>query len=374
MTALKPSARGTLDFIQILRGLAAVMIVVWHSDLALEKFHADYWRDVHPVFRAQLYPFWANHLNLSVDIFFCISGFIMTMLAARTKSAKDAVVFMRNRIARIMPPYWFFTFAIVGLYSVSSAFHTWRFVGDWTRDFPATLYSLFLLPIKDGPVLAVGWTLVHEFFFYYFVALVIALGFGRRLPYFLLAAAVIGVAFRLLGVDILNGYLLSDYYVEFFFGSLAFMCYKNTSRIFPALQLAIAPLCFVLLSYLLDRTLNTPAEKLLTVFGSGIVSYLLISGLAGLDAKHSISSYGFGRLWLKIGDASYSLYLSHWFTLSLIGKLAIPFADMPIPIIVLWHICSLFLTILVGLLFAQWVELPAHKKIVNALNRRRQAA
>lgn len=40
-----------LSSIQILRGIAALLVVVWHSDLAIEAFTGDYWRDEGVPFR-----------------------------------------------------------------------------------------------------------------------------------------------------------------------------------------------------------------------------------------------------------------------------------------------------------------------------------
>jgi peptidoglycan/LPS O-acetylase OafA/YrhL len=354
-----------LAFIQILRGIAALLIVVWHSDLALELFQNDYWRDGNSFYRAQVYPFWANNLHIGVDLFFCVSGFIMTMLAARARSSGDALLFLRDRFIRILPPYWFFTFAIVLLYAASPSFHTWRFTGLLGQDITATVYSLLLLPIKLGPVLSIGWTLVHEFFFYYFITLLIALKLGTRVTIALFIAAAIGVVFRLIGFELFNGYFLSDYYVEFFFGSLSYVLYKKTRQFQPLLQLALAIALYFPLSWLIDVYVDTAAAKLLNAFGSGIIAFLLISSLAGLDKKHDFASAPFGRFLVKLGDASYSLYLSHWFTLSFIGKLALPFTDLPVPLIILWHGAAICVTVWVGYVFAHRIELPLHKKIVN---------
>lgn len=365
MTSLKTSP--ALPSIQILRGFAALLIVVWHSDLALELFDHDYWRDASPVFRAQLYPFWANHLNLGVDLFFCISGFIMTMLAVNTSTAKDGWIFLRNRVARIIPPYWFFTVLLLALYILAVPFHIWRLNGLLMHDVPDTLLSFLLWPMKDGPILAIGWTLIHEFFFYYFVFVIILVGQGRRLPYYLGVAALIGIVFRFTGIEILNGYLLSDYYVEFFMGSLAFVFHKRTMGFAPALQIGAALLLFFLASYVLDQVLDTPAFYLTTVISAGCISFLLISGLQGLHARRPLTDSRCGRFFVRLGDASYSLYLSHWFILSALGQLAAPFSTAGRPFIIVWHVLAITVTILAAMLFAEWVELPLHRRILKAL-------
>lgn len=367
MTKAKTSP--TLPSIQILRGIAALLVVIWHSDLALERFTNDYWRDGTEAMRAAFYPFWANHLCIGVDIFFCISGFIMTMLAAKATTRTDAWLFLRNRVVRIFPPYWFFTFLLLLLFAMDVPFHIWRLNGQLMHDVPDTLLSLILWPQKMGPVLAVGWTLVHEFFFYLFVFALILLKQGKRVPHFLGLAALIGVAFRLTDIKILNGYFLSDYYVEFFMGSLAFVFYQRASRSVPALQLTLAVLLYLHLSYSLDQTLGSPTFHLLNVFGSGLISFLLISGLHGLQTRFELTSSRLGRFAVRLGDASYSLYLSHWFSLSAIGLLAIPFADAPRSVIIAWHILSVSVAVGVGMLFAHWAELPFHRRLLKAFRK-----
>jgi len=360
-----------LTSIQILRGFAAFLIVIRHSDLALELFRADYWRDVRPSARALLYPFWANHLNIGVDIFFCISGFIMAMLANKAGKS-EAWPFLRARLARIVPPYWFFTLCLLALYNISSGFHTWRLTGFLVHDVPATVLSFLLLPQRNGPILAIGWTLLHEFLFYYFVTALIWLGRGKSLLFYLGGAAIIGVALRLLGGELFYGYLFSDYYVEFFMGALAFACHQRVARFFPSLQLLAALALYLATSYLMDVFLAPIPNSLINVTGSGLIGFLLINGLIGLDAKHDLKAWALGRLGAKIGGASYSLYLSHWFSLSLIGKLAAPFANAATPVIIVWHVGAILATVAIAVLFASKVELPLHRKLVHWLAHDRQ--
>ncbi len=67
--------------LQMLRALAALLVVVCHSHVALRMNTHNYWVDGDPAFRAANHFFLFNHLDLGVDIFFAISGFIMAMLA-----------------------------------------------------------------------------------------------------------------------------------------------------------------------------------------------------------------------------------------------------------------------------------------------------
>ena len=80
--------------IQMLRGIAAAMVVCVHIQLQLSRLG---FADVSQ-----------NWLLSGVDIFFVISGFIMWVSIAN-RPERTAAEFMRHRIARIVPLYWLLT-------------------------------------------------------------------------------------------------------------------------------------------------------------------------------------------------------------------------------------------------------------------------
>ena len=180
---MKATLSGNLIAIQILRCVAALLVVVWHSQLSIKLFTRNYWSEGDSLFRALHFPSFANHLSVGVDIFFCISGFIMSMLAARTKSA-NAGSFIVDRFVRILPPYWLFTTIVIAVYLVNPGFNVGEFTGEAGQDAVRIVKSFLLVPQDKNPVLGVGWTLIHEFLFYYLVALLIFLKQGQRSPRF----------------------------------------------------------------------------------------------------------------------------------------------------------------------------------------------
>jgi exopolysaccharide production protein ExoZ len=93
--------------VQALRGLAACMVVVYHStQLWSEHVGAG--------------GTWFNGLS-GVDIFFVISGFVMTVSTRGKKghgphAARD---FMERRLVRLVPMYWLITFlTVLKLYAI----------------------------------------------------------------------------------------------------------------------------------------------------------------------------------------------------------------------------------------------------------------
>ena len=279
-----------------------------------------------------------------------------------------------SRFARILPPYWFFTIAVIAVYLLNPRFNIGGLTGSWGRDALPILKSFLLVPQDQQPVLGVGWTLIHEFLFYYLVAILIFLKQGQRIALILAAIAGIGVALSLGGAKLFYGYGLSPYYVEFFAGALAYRVYHKTSSFYPEAQCAFAIALYFLVSALIDTHHAFSLPSLIQVFGFGLMGFLLISGMMGVDAKYDLKKFALARSLARIGDGSYSLYLSHWFVLSFIGKFAALVPGAPLPFVVIWQVAAIATAIAFAILFAEHLELPFHRRLLNHLKSRRRAA
>jgi peptidoglycan/LPS O-acetylase OafA/YrhL len=351
--------------------LAALLVVVWHSHLSIKLFTHDYWpEDGDYIFRALHYPFWANHLAAGVDIFFCISGFIMTMLVTRTGRV-NASAFIIDRFVRILPPYWLLTTVVIAVYLLNSRFNIGGLTGIFRQDVSLIVKSFLLIPQDRNPILGPGWTLIHEFLFYYLVAIIIFLSLRRRIALILAAVAAVAVALSFDGIIVLYGYGLSPFYVEFFAGALAYRVHHKTSFLFPEAQFAIAIALYLCVSALIDVFL---LPLYVQVFGFGLMGFFLISGMIGIEVKYDLKRFSPMRLLARVGDASYSLYLSHWFVLSLIGKLAAFVPGAPLPFVVIWQVVAIASAVIFAVLFAEYIELPFHKSLLNRLKSHREIA
>lgn len=141
-----------INSVQYLRALAAMM-VVWHHALG----------QVAGTFNFIHVPEFGPY---GVDLFFMISGFIMLV----TTWGKDMTPkeFMWHRLRRIVPLYWIVTLAMVVIAIIApTLFKTLK----W--DVPSLLKSLSFIPYDSlaapgrvAPLLVPGWTLNFEMFFY----------------------------------------------------------------------------------------------------------------------------------------------------------------------------------------------------------------
>jgi exopolysaccharide production protein ExoZ len=137
--------------------------------------------------------------SAGVDVFFVISGFIMVHICWENFGRWAAAVdFLRRRVIRIVPLYWLATLAALAYHRVSA---THGAHAGWSE----LLYSLAFIPYADdegfwSPILPQGWTLSYEMMFYGLFAL--GLSFPRQI-----ALPAVGVT---LGAFVIAGPFLSN--------------------------------------------------------------------------------------------------------------------------------------------------------------------
>jgi len=276
--------------VQYARALAALLVVLAH----LSGFSA-----FQPLTTSSFGSF-------GVDMFFVISGFIMW----ETTKDQRPLDFMCRRIARIVPPYWFYTTLLVLLAVLSP-----RLAPNIQLSWEAILGSYFFIPYTDhrgimNPILLQGWTLNFEMYFYIIFAASLML-VHRAIRFF----AVIG----LLSISALIGLSLdtppaivsmvtSTVLLEFALGMILAIAWRHWKPGMAAALpiIAVGSVCLIL------AELRQPSDDLRLIF-FGIPSALFLFGLLGTENFLSRKPL---RPLVAAGDASYSLYLAHPFVLS----------------------------------------------------------
>jgi exopolysaccharide production protein ExoZ len=291
-THLLQVRRQVIFNVQLLRFLAAAAILLTHTASLLLPATS---------------PIWAVPWTGGVDVFFVISGFIMTwMTAGQFGSDGAAAQFLRRRIIRIVPPYWFFTFAVIAIVIVAGGR-----VRNTTADPVQVLTSLLFVPWPriDGnlnPILSQGWTLNYEMFFY--LAFALSMMFRRGL-------LLLVIAFCLLVA--MHAFIPSSWFVlafysdpiilEFVAGIALARVYLTGRRVPPLtslLMIAAAVLWFALVPI--------DAGDFSEPISVGIPAALLTSAL--VLAPEPLRLGPIRRAFRAGGDASYTLYLSHTLT------------------------------------------------------------
>ena len=310
MTA--PTPVRELASIQCLRGAAALLVVLFHAQGAvLLRYPQD--------------PGWLNGFFrlrdfgvVGVDLFFVVSGFIMFHVYREPFGMPGAAAdFLRRRMIRIAPLYWILSAGLVfALWAAPGAFSTLRF------DARHAVESLLFIPTRNSagehlPVLAVGWTLSYELYFYLLFALTL-----RTSPSFSLAllgmwfsgSAIWGAVHP--AASPTGEMLGSDLLVEFVLGGIVAQALASGRILAPAAARAVIALAMLTLAAQVG-TGFVPGGHLP---GRGIPAFLLVAGLVSLEVRASLRS----PAWLaRIGDASYSLYLTHILVIAVFFKASV---------------------------------------------------
>ena len=297
-----------LGNIQSLRGIAALLVVLSHLLTIEQNFSPD-----------SILPNITRFGIMGVDLFFVISGFIMVYVTWRLKpNMKQSLIFLYARTTRIYPLYWF----ILGI-----LFCAWLLkptITTFDVERTSLIRSFFLWPDQTLPMLKVAWTLIHELYFYFIFTFILLLPQYFRLIALSLWAFII-LAANFIGFNRASPELLLIFHplsLEFYFGAISawiFMKLTHRKTIAPlgAFNLIFGVIALMISLLYLSTSLDAKAypSHWMRCFLFGLPSAFIIYGLAALDSNNSQLPH-----WsVKLGDWSYSLYLSHVLTLSALG-------------------------------------------------------
>lgn len=308
--------KAKLPGIQILRAAAALMVVIWHVGGIAKNFKDI---DATP-------PSFLMFGYAGVDLFFVLSGYIICRVCSNREFHWKN--FARKRFLRIYPFYALFSGLALLAWIVNPA---WT-LGGMGPTLSSIVDSFFVLPQQHDPVLFVGWSLEHEVQFYMVAGLLFALQLEAFLPLVLFVIFLVGIlAHAMFGID-WWWLLLSPSHLDFALGALVFFWREPIRALGWRLPLVAGIAIFCATAAVApessDMTLDGFSAIRTLGFGSG--SCLLL--IAATNTEFSSLPYSPALAILLaagvyLGDASYTLYLSHPFVLSLTGKLGV-FLDL----------------------------------------------
>lgn len=329
-----------LEWLQVLRGIAATMVVLCHMGMWEEKAMGA----------GAVAPHFLKSGESGVDIFFVISGFIMVFITPeKFKGASEWLAFLYRRFTRIFPPYWIVTGLLFLIWLrkpelFNNYYHNQMDIGR----------SFLLLPQSFTPLIAVGWSLIHEVYFYFVVSFVFWRNqFGR-------VAWLVGWFVTLLGLNIFGSaelfrgspvmqLLLSPFSLEFQMGMIAAFTWKYLARLrlrawFYVISASICLVGIYVSGGVIPSVGVYPDNNhLFRVAYYGLPAFILVAFVVQIDAGAFLKA---PRWAVLAGDASYAIYLLHlpiinaayksfsaWvphpnFCLSIIGFLAIVAASI----------------------------------------------
>jgi exopolysaccharide production protein ExoZ len=286
--------------LQILRFVAALMVVYWHAAILTQSVCG---------------PGFAHILRHSpelggagVDLFFVISGFVITITGPLAAPMPTGGQFFWRRWSRVAPVFYVLTIPTILVFGM-------RLNTD------QTIATLLFWPAAGArivtPYLTNGWTLCFEMVFYTAVALIMLGGKLRR--NLLIGAAMAAVLVVLRQTSDWDGLLIlaNPVFLEFGAGVALALLWPRIARlgggfgvIFLAGALGIYGLETLIgvpkLVHPNTILLDTDALRRIAVLGAPAA--LLVAGALVFP----IDKPGRAALILaRLGDASYSLYLVH---------------------------------------------------------------
>lgn len=335
-------------FLQILRGVAASLVVGHHY--VASQIERGF--DVRP---------WVENMGGSgVDIFFVISGFIMMITQSAPGKLVSAKEFLWRRLVRIAPLYWVLTIAAFLLALLAGS--------EVNSDFSLqkTISSMLFLPYGSGIdmeanahtayVIPMSWTLTYEWYFYMIFAITLALGMqpvSRLCTMTVWFGITVAIGLWLQPTSLILQMATNPLVFEFLLGCLVAILYRRGYR----LRGWQAGVLAIISAYLLSNIFHHTAIERLLFWG--LPAFMLIVA-ASLYESAKTDSAMLSPL-VRLGDISYSLYLSHFFSLALFVRLQdrLPLLEQGLtPISV---VAFILLVLLIAELCYRFIEEPARK-------------
>lgn len=295
---LQPKSAEILS-VQYLRAVAALLVVFYHA----RQF---------PGFEAAV---GTTVGKAGVDIFFVISGFVMAVTAGRANY--PALRFLERRILRIVPLYWTMTLLTAALLLVAPGLFrdnlfTWKHL----------LLSLLFIPHVSpdsthsySPLIKIGWTLNFEMFFYVVFATLMTFRLATRIAVMTILFAALIVVNDLWQPDFAPlRFWASGQLFEFVMGCAVGYLYVNGYLAAVSAPIAWTGIAVAIVTLLIFAPYHADISHAVI---AGIPAALLAAAAVCLEQNGRV---GLSARWKFLGDASYSLYLTHLLPIILFRK------------------------------------------------------
>jgi peptidoglycan/LPS O-acetylase OafA/YrhL len=288
---------------------------------------------------------------VGVDIFFIISGFIMTYTTFdKPRGSKSTKRFILHRLLRIYLgylPFLLMMVAIIWYYNPQKLINLdiW---GSFTL-LNADMYEL---------ILPVSWSLSFELYFYllFIVTFFISIkNLYTYIPLFMLLLFIIVCIATYSNVLSLS-FFYSSFILEFFLGVTLYMYRKYLMHSW-VLLLALIVMVFSFGLGIEYETKNGLAR--IGTFGVSAFSLVLIALI--LEHKNFYRQKSFLE---SLGNASYTLYLSHLIFLELFYFTGLRniFTSTDIFLPLVGYLCIIAMAIVFSLLYYRFIEKPMYQK------------
>lgn len=294
-----------------LRGIASLMVMFFHFN----------WQPFSPLLSK-----FAVFGQTGVDLFFVLSGFLITRILIYTKSKKQYFTnFYIRRSLRIFPLYYGFliaTYFILPLFNIGNtppfSHQIWYYL--YMQNIPSTFTTLQSI---SGP--GHFWSLAVEEHFYLFWPFLVYFTPIKHLKWVSLGIIVLSIIIRIILVNFDIGvfYFTPCRFDALAIGSLlAYIEYKNKLFIYRKyfLKIGLFSLGFMLITWLFTTgqhmdLLQIIKFTLIAIFYFCVVGYLSIT-----NNQNPLSQFVENRFLVFTGKISYGLYVFHPLVYNSVGN------------------------------------------------------
>lgn len=304
-------------------------------------------------------PDFFNFGMFGVDLFFVISGFVMIAVTrGKFQNLKQAMRFLYHRSSRIYPTYWFYSLLVLGVFLFKPTL-----VNSSQGNEVNILTSFLLLPSEKLPLVMVGWTLIHEMYFYlvYFIFLLLVAEkhLIKALVSWVLVIVMVNIYFELSSP--LEKVIFHPLTIEFVMGcflGIYFFRTINKNKTRNSLLFLAASAVFIVSIYghnlYQSYTGHIEPQNWWRVLIFGIPAITIVFCFMSAERNGFIIHSSI----VNIGDASYSIYLSHILTLSAAGRVwsEVSLDSVSDNLVILPAL--MILVIAVGMLSFRYIEKP----------------
>lgn len=324
-TPQTPTQTAKIGSINTLRFIAAIFVMFYH--FAFVFYHAELSYVNVPILR---YLFQYGYLG--VDLFFIISGFVISMSA----EGRGAYAFFKSRVGRLYPVFWVSAimtslFLIFGGHLIYSELSWSRFLTNMTM-IPTIIWSKESIDFLDGSY----WTLVIEMKFYFLIFLLLIFKQFKRIEYLTIPLSFV----MLYSAIFLNIKVDSDliWIPNFLTGIIFYKIYKNglnNWRIFALINTFIASLIFA------ANRAPYLTEGYKTIFSTTTISlYILVFYILFLLISLNKIRIPNNKYINILGLLTYPIYLLH----QQIAKILFTYADIKnIPLYISFPVIFVFI-------------------------------
>lgn len=383
MRVISVKENDKLGTIQLLRGVAAIMVVFGHYCGYLNDVYSD------PNIGPKLFP----NASFSVDVFFIISGFIMVYSTNRVLK-RPVLDFFVKRIFRIFPVYYVVLSLTILLYYID--YGSFSFFGG-IASFSTVIKSFLLIPLDitaQAPfygysLVQTAWTLSYEIYFYvvFGISMLISVRYRSIICIIFILFVCITIQYILRdnisvfpydamysksnifsNILFISNPIVLDFIVGVIIGEMYFKVKDDFWNITPIYYIAIGMVIFSFNSWL---STYGAGHGLFWKNGilSGGVSTFLFFGLLYIDKYNKLTLPS----WIYyFGAISYSLYIVHIPLQIIIEKMQLQLMAIPLSNGFVKFISMIILAIYVSAILHKFIEQPfmkLGKKICSRIER-----